>query len=229
MTNLPPDDAGRLALLQHFAATLPRYAESLGLSHDELAQASSAAAWFKFALDFDNAAQAYAQGAVAFKISVRDGQKFGVLTLPSLSLPSPPASQPFADAAGLLSALIVRIRLHPRYCEAMGEALNLPPLDVATMDLDSVQPKLAVEILGGHPNIHWKKHGMDALEIEVDRGEGAFSPLAIDPVPDLLDIAPLPSPGASALWRYRAIYRCKDQRVGYWSEVLEVEVKGCLL
>ena len=225
-TNLPPDDAGKLALLQRFAATLPRYADSLSLSQDELAQAASAAAWFKFALDFDNAAKAYALGASAFRDSVRDGQKFGILTLPSLNLPSPPPGEPFADAAGFLSGLIVRIRLHPRYSEAIGEDLDIPPLAIETLDLDTVQPKLSVEILGGHPSIHWQRNGMDALEIEVDRGEGDFSPLAIEPLPDFLDIAPLPSPGSSALWRYRAIYRCKEQRVGYWSEVLEVEGRG---
>lgn len=220
------DDAGKLALLQHFAATLPRYAECLGLSPELLAQTDNAAAWFKFALDFEKAAKAYAQGAASFKDGVRDGQKFSVLALPSLNLPAPPPGEPFADAGGFLNALIVRIRLHPRYYESIGEALKLPPVDVGAMDLKTVQPRLSAELLGGHPNLHWNKHGLDALEIEVDRGEGGFIPLAIDLVPDFLDIAPLPSPGTCALWRYRAIYRHDGQRVGYWSQVLEIQVQG---
>lgn len=225
-TNLPQDDAGRLAFLQHFAATLPRYAERLDISLAELAQANSAATWFKFALEFENAAKAYAQAAEAFKNAVQEGQQFGALSLPSLNLPTPPSGEPFADAIGFITHLAVRIRLHPHHNEAMVEALNLPPVDVESLDIDTIQPKLTLEILGGHPNIHWKKNGMDALEIEVDRDEGAFNPLAIEPIPDFLDIAPLPASGTSALWRYRAIYRCQDQRVGYWSQVLEVEVKG---
>jgi hypothetical protein len=67
---------------------------------------------------------------------------------------------------------------------------------------------------------------MDALEIEVDRGTGTFALLTIDTVPDYLDTAPLPPAGTNALWRYRAIYRLKDERVGHWSPVLEMAVKG---
>jgi hypothetical protein len=66
---------------------------------------------------------------------------------------------------------------------------------------------------------------MEALELEVDRGNG-FTLLTIDTHPGHLDTAPLPSAGTTALWRYRGIYRQKDQRVGQWSAVLEVAVKG---
>lgn len=225
-TILPPDDTGKLSLLQHFANTLPRYADILGLSPNELAQITSAAVWFKFALDFEIAAKAYTLGAELFKKRVLEGQPFGLLALPLLNLPTPPSGEPFLDITGFLNVLIVRIRLHAHYSEAIGVALNLPPMDLKPLDLDTVQPELSVEILGGHPNIHWAKNGLDELEMEVDRGEGTFTPLIIAPIPDFLDIAPLPSPGKSAVWRYRAIYRMKEQRVGNWSSVLEVMVKG---
>lgn len=68
---------------------------------------------------------------------------------------------------------------------------------------------------------------MEALEIEVDRGNG-FTLFTIDSHPGHLDTAPLPTPapGTTALWRYRGIYCLKDQRVGQWSVILEVAVKG---
>ena len=225
-TNLPEDDANILALLQHLAITLPRYAEILGLSHDELTQAIDAAAWFKFALDFDDAAKAYALAVAAFKKAVRDGQKFGALNFPALNPSTPPPGEPFADAAGFLEKRVVSIRLHPRFSEAIGAALKIPPVQLNSLDFDTVRPSLSLELLGGHPNIHWKMNGMDGLEIEVDRGDGIFSLLTIEPAPDFLDLAPLPSPGNCARWRYRAIYQHKDQRVGHWSQVLVVEVKG---
>ena len=72
----------------------------------------------------------------------------------------------------------------------------------------------------------WTKGGFDALEIWVDRGTGTFSYLANDTVPDYLDTAPLPAAGQSATWRYRAIYRLGDERVGQWSNVAVIAVMG---
>jgi len=74
-------------------------------------------------------------------------------------------------------------------------------------------------------NVGWKKQGMDAIEIQVDRGAG-FVFLAIDTVPDYLDTADLPAGGASASWKYRAIYRLNDERVGQWSDVSSISVMG---
>lgn len=59
---------------------------------------------------------------------------------------------------------------------------------------------------------------MDALEIHVDRGPG-FAFLT-------LDTAPLPAPGASAVWKYKALYRLRDEQVGQWSDIASVSVMG---
>ena len=37
---------------------------------------------------------------------------------------------------------------------------------------------------------------------------------------------PLPPPGTSVLWKYKAIYRFHDEQVGEWSDVLSVVVGG---
>jgi hypothetical protein len=50
--------------------------------------------------------------------------------------------------------------------------------------------------------------------------------LAIDTVPDYLDTYPLPAPGQTALWRYKAIYRIGDEQVGQWSDVVSQAVTG---
>ena len=60
----------------------------------------------------------------------------------------------------------------------------------------------------------------------MDRGTGTFAFLAIDTVPDYLDTTPLPAPGAGAVWKYKAIYRLKDEQVGQWSDVISVSVMG---
>jgi len=83
-----------------------------------------------------------------------------------------------------------------------------------------------VEFQRGHPRLLWTMHGMDALEIEADRGDGHFALFTIDMTPNHLDTTPLPPVGTVVLWKYRAIYRVRDERVGNWSQVLEVSVKG---
>jgi hypothetical protein len=93
------------------------------------------------------------------------------------------------------------------------------------VDLSSLRPVLSYTFNNGQPDLDWAKAGMDAVEIEADRGAG-FALLTFDTQPGYLDTAPLPAAGTTALWRYRAIYRLKDERVGQWSEVLEVAVKG---
>jgi len=61
------------------------------------------------------------------------------------------------------------------------------------------------------------------VEIEVDRGTG-WVLLAIDTVPDYIDTHDLPS--TPAAWKYRAIYRLNDGRIGQWSGVEQITVGG---
>ena len=50
--------------------------------------------------------------------------------------------------------------------------------------------------------------------------------LIFPPPPDYLDTASLPAVGASALWKYKAIYRLNDIPVGLWSDVVSIAVNG---
>ena len=60
----------------------------------------------------------------------------------------------------------------------------------------------------------------------MDRGNGVFVFLALDTFPDYLDTAPLPAADASAVWKYKAIYRLNDKQVGQWSDVASTSVIG---
>ncbi len=84
---------------------------------------------------------------------------------------------------------------------------------------------VAAEDPAAHPNVGWTKQGMDGLKILVDRGAGAFSFLAFDTIPDYLETAPLPAPGTSPVWKYKAIYRLGDEQVGQWSDVVSIPVE----
>jgi hypothetical protein len=69
------------------------------------------------------------------------------------------------------------------------------------------------------------KQGMASVEIQADRGTG-FVFLAIDTIPNYTDTAPMPAAGQSVLWKYKAIYRQGDDRVGQWSDVVSIPVAG---
>lgn len=61
----------------------------------------------------------------------------------------------------------------------------------------------------------------------VDRGDGkGFVFLAEDTVPGYTDTAALPASGASAVWKYKGIYREADVQVGQWSDVVSTPVMG---
>jgi hypothetical protein len=222
---IPRDDAGRLSLLRHLNATLPSMADLLGIPAELLARLDQATASFGFALDYQTALKNAAEGAVALKLAVRDGPVTGALAVHPVTLPTPPADPLFEDVYSFLVELIAFIKAQTHYTDAIGQTLNILPLKTAAVDLDGLQPVLSYKFVNDQPFLDWAKAGMEALEIEVDRGNG-FTLLTIDSHPGHLDTAPLPAPGTTALWRYRAIYRLKDQRVGQWSAVLEVAVKG---
>ena len=84
---------------------------------------------------------------------------------------------------------------------------------------------LSVQIKAAQPVILWTKGKASAIEIWVDRNDGnGFVFLIINTEPNTTDPTPLPAPGTSAVWNYKAIYRFHDEQVGQWSDVLSVTV-----
>ena len=222
---IPRDDLGRLGLLRHLNATLPGMIDLLAIPAEMLTRLDRATASFGFVLDYQTALKNASEGAVALKTAVRDGPVTGVLVVYPLTLPTSPDGPLFEGIVDFLVELIAFIKGQAHYTEAIGHTLNIVALKSQPLDVDNLQPELSVKFVNGQPYLDWAKAGMEALELEVDRGNG-FTLLTIDTHPGHLDTAPLPPAGTTALWRYRGIYRQKDQRVGQWSVVLEVAVKG---
>ena len=225
-TAIPRDDAGKLVLLQHLNGCLPSYAGILEVSADDLAQLKAGLDGFDYCLKAQDSANNYSSALFAFKRVLRDGPKDAMINAPTLPvLPITPTAF-YPDVFGFLGALITRIKRHKNYTEAIGKALNIISAHSANVDLTSLQPLLTVSFQGGHPMLHWKSNGTDALEIEADYGSGNFILISIQLSPGYQDNNPLPPAGTAALWKYRAIYRIHDKQVGQWSSVLEVGVKG---
>ena len=158
---------------------------------------------------------------------LRDGPANMDMTLPApLVLPTAPSSAPFSNIFGFVGPLIIRIKKHPNYTEAIGNALGIIPAVTPSIDTTTLQPILTIVLQGGHPVLSWKSNGTHALEIEADHGTGSFSLLTIRMSSGYQDNTPLPAAGSASVWKYRAIYHIHDEQVGHWSQVLEISVKG---
>ena len=219
---LPSDDAGKGAWLNNLSAKLPSYSTVLGLTAADTASVAADAAFFSYLLAAQAQVAAYSQQWTAYKNAARNGTALGALPVaPSLGVaPAAVASNIFGRA----TALVARIKTAPGYTDSIGQALQIIGAD-QTVDVSAMKPIITAELDAGQVNIGWTKQGMDGIEIQVDRGTG-FVFLAIDTIPGYTDTAPLPAAGQSALWKYKAIYRQGDDRVGQWSDVVSIPVAG---
>lgn len=220
---MPKDDPGKRLWLSNFSNKLPACAARVGVSPEEAAATKADSAFFNYVCDAQHQHTQTAQNWTQYKNAARDGGALGDMpTAPALGV-APAAVPPgiFARA----SALAARIKKHPGYTDALGQDLGIIGAE-QTVDLNALKPVLRLTLQAGHPNVGWIKQGMDGLEILVDREAGAFAFLAFDTIPDYLDTAPLPAPGTSAVWKYKAIYRLNDEQVGQWSDAATVSVMG---
>jgi hypothetical protein len=223
---LPTDDAGKADFLDHLAATLPKYAGVLDISEADIVQLKADAAAFRHALREMGGQQAFAQNWTVYKNVLRDGGNA------SAEWPVPPLQDrpiPPAVAPGIIPrtiALVARIKTLKTYTPAIGQDLRIIGAS-HTVDPRSWKPTLSVQIKAAHPVVVWTKAKASAIEIWADRNDGSgFVFLTIHTEPNTPDPAPLPAPGTSAVWNYKAIYRLHDEQVGQWSDVVSVTVGG---
>ena len=210
---LPADDAGKSAWLNNLSAKLPSYSAALGLTAADTASATADAAFFAYCLNSVGQIAAYSQQWTAYKNAARNGTAAALGALPTPPVLTTPAPAMVAPGIfGRVTALAARIKVAPGYSDSIGQALQIIGAD-QTVDLTTMKPVITAQLDAGQVDIGWTKQGMDGIEIQVDRGTG-FVFLAIDTVPGYTDTAPMPAAGQSALWKYKAIYRQGDNRVG---------------
>ena len=221
---LPKDEPGKRAWLSNFAAKLSTYAATVAVAPAEVAQVQADSLFFGYVYDAHDQHTKTTRDWTAYKSALRSGDMLGNLPVAPVAVVPPPAVP--ANIFGRASALAVRIKKHPNYTDAMGQDLGIIGAE-QVIDYNSLKPVLDLTVQAGHPNIGWTKQGTDGLELLTDRGDGkGFVYLAFDTVPDYLDTAPLPAPGASIVWKYKGIYRESDEQVGQWSDVSSLSVMG---
>jgi len=220
---LPTTDDAKDVWLTNFANKFNIYALPLGFLAADATALLADAAYFHWVIISQAQITAYAQQWTTYKNAARNGTG---LTLGMAPVPAPLAAAPTVVAPNIIgraSLLVARIKVAPAYTEAIGQALGLIGAD-QTVDVTTLKPILLLTLTAGVVKVGWTKQSMDAVEIMVDRGTG-FSFLALDTVPDYTDTQAAPV-GQSALWKYKAIYRQHDERVGQWSDVVSLAVAG---
>ena len=223
---MPTNDSGKADLLDHLANNLTQYQTVLAISAEDIAGVLADALSFRYTLQSMFDMQAYGQAWTEYKNLSRDGV-LGFSTAawpvaPLLVLPTPAAVVP--GIIPRLSKLVARIKTNKNYTAAIGQDLWLvgthSPIDPSTW-----KPILSLQNNAGHPTIVWTKGDATAIEIWVDRGDGAnFVLLTMNTEPNTADSSPLPPAGTSAAWKYKAIYHYHDAQVGQWSDVISVAV-----
>ena len=221
---LPSTDDGKDGWLTNLAAKAPTYSTDLSLTIGDVATLGNDAPFYHAVLLAQGQVAAYAQAWTAYKNNARSGtgSDLGPVPVPP-TLPTIPTAVP-PGIFGRTTTLVGRIKKATGYTEPIGQALRVIGAD-QTVDLNSMKPILTASPVAGQVALGWTKQGMDSIEILVDRGAG-FGFLAIDTIPGYTDTAPMPAAGQSALWKYKAIYRLNDERVGQWSDVVSLPVAG---
>jgi hypothetical protein len=226
----PRSEAALPGWLTTLSAGIGKYGATVGLSPGDIADAQANCAFAIAVLGVQGDVGMFAQGITRFKDAALWATEPCTAWPAGYTMPDDLAVVTHAGVVPLLTALIARIKKHPAYTKQMGEEMGIEGPDQVLSPADKAAMKPLINLIlaaGGQPLVEWKKGNASALEIWVDRGDGhGFIFLTIDSVPDYLDTFQLPAPGASAVWKYKAIYRIGDERVGQWSDETKFTVAG---
>ncbi|MBL9114584.1 MAG: hypothetical protein JNJ83_06215 [Verrucomicrobiaceae bacterium] len=214
------------AQLTLFKNAIGDYVTTFGLTTGPTGQVTiqaNDAAYFAYVLALQDLFGQNGQLWTAWKNSVREGTGSSTPpeepTLPTAVTPVP------VGIEKRFRELVKIIKANPAYTTAIGELLGIEGAAHTGPDFSTFKPIFTLEISGGQVLVRWSWQGqsayLDMIEICVDRGQG-YQFLATDTTPGYTDTTPFPA--TAALWKYKAIFRVGDQRVGQWSDEVSITV-----
>lgn len=211
------------AQLTLFKNNIGDYVTTYGLTTGQVTGQANDADYFAYILAVQDVCATCAQEHTAWKELIRFGGEPG----------TPPADAEFPTAVAPVAPgiekrfrdLVKQMKNHPAHNTAAAEALGIEGPVQTGPDFSVLKPVLRLELNGGLVVVRWGWEGygefLDMAEIQVDRGSG-WQMLAYDTTPNYTDTTALPA--TAAVWKYRAIYRVGDARVGQWSDVVSITV-----
>lgn len=222
---VPASDEGKMTWLNNFASKISVHAPVLGISQQLVTSVQNDMQMFTYMVNVTNSFKAGLSEIVGYKDILKNGNENMPLNpVPVFNNTPPPTLVP-AGIFRRVSKLIMTIKGNPNYNESIGEDLGIIGTE-QSRDTMEMKPVLKIRTEAGKPRIIWKKGDADSLDIYVDRGDNkGFVYLANDFSPDYTDNTPLSGESRTAEWRYKAIYRLKDEQVGSFSDEVSVTVK----
>lgn len=228
-TYIDKTDEGYLVQVTRFCERVDTHAGVLGLDPAKVTAIKQDNDFFrKTYINMENF-RGFAESFTNYKKLLRYGNGNEVLgpypVAPMVDAPTTPVA---ANAQKRFADIIGDCTKSPNYTKGIGEDLGIEA-PVTPFNPADGQPVLKPGLsTGGHPELKWKKGKFDGIEVWIDRNDGkGWVYLDKDMRPDFTDkITPLPAAGASAVWKYRAIYLYKGEQAGQWSEVISITVHG---
>lgn len=210
----------------NFASKIDLYAGTFGLNGTETASIKADASYFGWAVNNIERIDTYKKNRTSFKTILLKGEN-GVTSNIAPIAPTLDAA-PAPVAPGVLprfTSMVNRIKAHLAYTTAIGQNLGIESSTVVTAGIAvaDAKPQIKLTVNGGRVLLQWSKGSYSGIIIEKDSGSG-FAMLDKDFVPDFIDNSPMPGANAPAVWKYRAIYLLRDDKVGQWSDVVSITV-----
>jgi hypothetical protein len=221
---IPNGDNDRLLWLNNFNTKLPSYAVAVGILPADVTSVAHDTAMYSYMV---NTYKQTVQNLVAYKQQLKHQQNgagpLGAIpTLPTLG------AAPTAVAAGAfdrVSKLVARIKASANYTDSIGKDLGIIAT-VPVIDVNAMQPNIKVNLDAGCPHIKWTKGNADALDLYVDREDGAgFVPIGRFITPDYIDTTNLAGTLVLAQWHYKGMYVIGNNPVGLHSAAESIIVK----
>ncbi len=221
----PTNDGAMLPFLQNLCAKAPNYLTQLSITGADVSFLTLMCALWNNLTDYQNRAKRFAEDWTSLRKACFDGPPNS--PAPAWPVWNGPASSPVGLDTGCdtkLRGMIKRWKTAPGYTEAIGEDLGIVG-DEIILNPTTAQTEVQVNMKAGHPQITAALLGFDSVEFQVNRGTG-FELLDVSTGAPVTDQHPLPAPGQSDVWTYRAILRMNNQPVGQWSLNVPVPVIG---
>jgi hypothetical protein len=223
---IPNSDADRGIWSSNFSTKIGTYAAVVGITSAEVASVQKDIAMFIYMLNMQEAYKQTLNNITAYKSLLKHAvarQHLGAIPTPPI-LATPPAAVP-EGVFDRISKLVKRIKASTSYTDAMGQDLGIVA-PIQRTDVNSLQPDLMVKLDAGRPHIKCAKGVADAIDLYVDRKDGAGVILIGRLLKtDYMDTTNLPANTMLAEWDYKAMFVIGNDPVGLMSPVVSIIVK----
>ena len=224
---IPNTDADKGVWLANFSTKLPLYATALGLSAAEITSVQDDNAFFQYIINMTEVYKQTMSTLISYKNQLKHAigtQHIGPLpVLPALAAPPTTVTEGIFDRITKLGS---RIKNSLSYSDNIGADLGIIAPATAPVDVNTLQPELALRLDVGRPRIKWVKGVSDALDLYADRNDtNGFVLIGRLMKNEYIDVTSLGAGKIFDEWKYKAIYVIADEQVGLFSQVSSIDVK----